>query len=163
MVFLFNVFIFGISKIKTKMIYPKKILLILCIFLFSKCTSKNNDGHHEKILGTQKELASEWIIENFNQPIQFELRKSSYFSIQGDLSGFEGSTGCNSFSGKINTAGTSIAFRDIIKMDRTCDYEQQEILFLEVLRVVDNFKIQDKKLLLYHKEKLMITFNHLYS
>ena len=72
-----------------------------------------------------------------------------------------GNTGCNVFGGSYAISGDTIRIFDTVSTMRACIEDNRmtvERQFLDALEQANRFKIKDSKLLLYRKEKLLITF-----
>ena len=70
------------------------------------------------------------------------------FTLNSD-SAFTGQAACNKIWGKFSIKGTSIKFNDIATTKRTCNKQEEEKLFLQLMQeAVTNYTVTKPKLLL---------------
>jgi heat shock protein HslJ len=63
---------------------------------------------------------------------------------------FKGSSGCNHFQGKCEIDGASIEFTNLLLTRKMCLPQKMEIekIVTNALRIVDNYSVKDRKLIL---------------
>ena len=148
-------------KIKVKVLKPA-----------SESTKYQEDYQFVQILSkTKKELDSpknesglsisnQWILSSFPKDVLYNkpIEKNSYFTISQNKKEINGNTGCNSFGGAVFISGNKILFSNLYQTEKYCaEIDAQEQLFMQQLMKANQFRIQGAELMLYDKEKLLMT------
>ncbi len=111
-------------------------LLLTLLVTMQSCSNEKNENIEAKTNTTAIEskisrglpLASQWIIEFFNENNSAPETKNSYITISSDLKSFKGNGSCNTMSGKIILKGESIRFINIKSNIMACPTLNQEQL-----------------------------------
>jgi heat shock protein HslJ len=74
-----------------------------------------------------------------------------------DSSAFSGFSGCNRIFGSYNTKDKSIVFSNMVMTKMFC-VNVAEDWFIQNLETIDSYNYKDSLLQLYHKDKLLFTF-----
>lgn len=102
-------------------------------------------------------LASQWVLESFNNKNFIISTKSSYITINNDLKIYEGDGGCNSVSGEVVVKDDTIKFGKATMTKMACDNLEQESLFIQSLNKATKYKIVGGELFLYEDDNLLMT------
>ena len=116
-----------------------KILIIVCalVFLLWACTGSNS------IISADLE-GKTWVLTNLNGNDPLDGQRPT---LEFEADQVSGSTGCNHYGGSYQIKGETIQFEDLFSTEMAClDPEglmDQERIYLELLRVADQFKLTD--------------------
>lgn len=152
---------FHINNIPLK---QTSILFFFAFILFSSCNSSN--VHNTKssktdVSGIEK-LNGTWELEYISGPrIAFQGlypdRKPVIVFTTADSS-FGGNTSCNSYSGKLTADDRKITFPDHMALTKMYCPGEGEPVFLETLKKINAYSIQDNTLTLMMDEVPMMRF-----
>ena len=135
------------------------IATLLLMAILPSCSTSNKPTAKA---ADPKSLEGEWVMDFISGPrIAFDglypdAKPSIAFNVaEGRVSG---NTSCNSFNGKLNATGNKISFADPMGMTkRFCD-GGGETTFLEVIKKVDNWKVDGNNLFLRMGDVDMMRF-----
>jgi heat shock protein HslJ len=140
------------NKMKMRFIFlPIIILLAAC----SSSKSNKNDDKTEVVKSLP--LASQWILESFNDKGAVKTTKSSFIKIADDQKSYNGNAGCNLINGGLTVTGNKITFGVGPMTQMACDALQQEGIFMQNLFKTNNYKIVGGELFLYQDGNLLMT------
>ncbi len=141
------------------------ILLAFCLFTACNNEKENNEKMIEEVADGEPvsppaaspanveispSLDGTWELTYISGPkIAFEgLYPNKIPAITFDVSGkrVSGNTGCNNFSGELNTNGNSIDFTKAMAMTKMMCPGQGETVFLETLKKINTYSITDSTL-----------------
>ena len=112
------------------------------------------------VLGISAQLSGEtWVLTTFNnqQPISGHQP-----SLQFDTGQISGNTGCNHYGGTYQIEGDSIRFEGIYSTEMACldpeDLMEQERVYLDLLRVADQFELADGVLMFSAESNPILVF-----
>lgn len=141
----------------------KKIIIITTVTLFTGCAcNTQSDSPTTKVETDVIEhsglpLATQWILESFNEKGFQKNTKSSYININDDLKTYTGNAGCNTIRGEIIVKDDNIKFDKGIMTEMACDNLKQEDLFVKNLNKASKYKIIGGELFLYEGDNLLMT------
>ncbi len=105
-------------------------------------------------------LRNTWVLESFEgNPIQEKQFPKEFPRIElfPQKNAVKGNTGCNTMGGTFRASADKVQFSQIMSTKMFCPNVPEED-FLEALRRVNRYEIQDLKLKLYQGEKLRLVF-----
>lgn len=100
-----------------------------------------------------------WMLTAIESKALPNTPKIPYFVFNKTSGKFTGNFGCNSGSGKYETNGEKILFKDIIQTEMACGEPAASIerQFTDALSKANRFKMEEGKLLIFFDEKLLLT------
>ena len=123
-------------------------------FSLSSCSAKK----HINITSSKWQLLSVRSGESEEFLTPSEDRKPVTFSLSNEET-VSGYAGCNGYSGKAEVKKQKITFSNLISMRMFCfDGMEIEYALLNALRLVDNYEVRNRTLLLKQDSVLLATF-----
>ncbi len=138
----------------------KNIILLLCtIFLiaFTACTTNRN-------MSANNMLAGEWELVGMpaaKEPLKMKFpNRMPYISFDAKANRISGNTSCNSFSGDAHLNGNKLDLSGPMITTRMACIEGMggEQLFLNMLKIVNNYSIKNDMLLLKEGDTIVTTY-----
>lgn len=128
------------------------LVAVLIVLLLSSCS-----GDEPKV---EAQLQGKtWVLTTYNetQPI---AGRHPILEFEGDQ--VSGTTGCNHYGGTYRIERDSISFKGIFSTEMACldpeGFMEQERIYLELLRVVDQFELNDGLLTFYAESNPILVF-----
>jgi len=132
-------------------------LILLILFMSCKTTQKARRDPDVSILNTR------WIVETINGET-VDLPDSSQMPYiifkTEEPKQVSGGNGCNSFFGGYEISGDTLKFKDLTQTLRACSlpYGEVETKFMEMLFVVQTFRIEGEKLIFLKETNAVAEF-----
>jgi heat shock protein HslJ len=102
-----------------------------------------------------------WVLESTNGKNIPNMEHEAFINFDPAKESVGGDTGCNVFGGDYTVNGNSISITGVISTMRACIEDKRmevERDMLEGLRLANRYTIRVDKLMLYRKDKLLLTF-----
>jgi heat shock protein HslJ len=102
-----------------------------------------------------------WVLESIGENPLPKVQEEAFVNFDAEKKSAGGNTSCNAFGGDYETNGDEIAFSQMISTMRACIEDKRmdiERDFLDGLRNANRYQVSGDKLLLYHDQKLLLTF-----
>ena len=101
-----------------------------------------------------------WVLEAIGREPVGKLGRSAFVVFDNEKASAGGNSSCNVFGGSYSVAGSTLQITDVISTMRACIEDSRmdiERKFLDALRETDRYKIEDRRLMLYGKDQLLLT------
>jgi len=102
-----------------------------------------------------------WILESIADAPIPKVQEDAFINFNPEKGSAGGNTSCNAFGGSYSTEGNKVRIFEIISTMRACIEDERmniERAFLDGLRETDRYEIRGDKLMLYRRDKLLLTF-----
>jgi heat shock protein HslJ len=119
----------------------------------STCDSDNNSGRNP--LGDRK-----WVLESIANRKTFKALPYAFLNFDVKKGSVGGDTSCNVFGGEFKANGERLTITDVVSTMRACGGEPMSVerSFLDGLRNVTSYKIENGRLVFYGNKKVLLTF-----
>lgn len=102
-----------------------------------------------------------WILESINGSTIPKVEQEASIVFDPEKGSAGGDTSCNSYGGEYKIDGNNISISGVISTMRACIEDERmkiERGFLDGIQQADRYEIKANKLMLYHRGKLLLTF-----
>jgi heat shock protein HslJ len=127
-------------------------LFMLSVILLQACSPR--------IAPDQYWSGKRWILVELKEvPVQLsDSRRDAYLEFNDGEKRFAGNGGCNHISGNYTLDGKELSFGEVISTKMACPDLAFETTFLETLKDVDRFEMEDDDLVLKDGRRVVMKF-----
>jgi heat shock protein HslJ len=128
---------------------------------FSSITDPSEIDEPQNVADTFRLEERKWVLESISGKTIPKVEQAAFIVFDPVKGSAGGDTSCNVFGGSYSTQGNKIKFTQTISTMRACIEDQRmdiERGFLDGLRAADRYEIRADRLLLYERNRLVLSF-----